>query len=132
MINEGGSDTEGGGLLVAASAVRKINFLYLKIFFLKSGGHQSAQHSNIVSYAAAIPPLPAAHIRQQSSSEMATLQKPQPPHHLRGMTNMRGRSSPSTMSLSDDHWDQYLLKSSRREASKHQLLPGEREAYFSF
>nr|CAD2129348.1 unnamed protein product [Meloidogyne enterolobii] len=110
MINEGGSDTEGGGLLVAASA---------------SGGHQSAQHSNIVSYAAAIPPLPAAaHIRQQSSSEMATLQKPQPPHHLRGMTNMRGRSSPSTMSLSDDHWDQYLLKSSRREASKHQLLPG--------
>jgi len=61
---------------------------------------------------------------------MATLQKPQPPHHLRGMTNMRGRSSPSTMSLSDDHWDQYLLKSSRREASKHQLLPGERGKIF--
>ena len=56
---------------------------------------------------------------------MATLQKPQQPQHLRGMANMRGRSSPSTMSLSDDHWDQYLLKSSRRgEASKHQLLPG--------
>ena len=45
----------------------------------------------------------------QSAEAAMPMRRPQ----LRG--NIRGRGSPSTMSLSDDHWDQYLLKS-RRDA----------------
>ncbi|KAL3102138.1 hypothetical protein niasHS_003547 [Heterodera schachtii] len=57
------------------------------------------------SSAALVPPNSVGGVPQQSEN---LLRRPHP-----GRGNVRPRGSSSTMSLTDDHWDQYLLKAAR-------------------